>query len=318
MPVGIGARGWSGGRARATAKDRPAADSLRVKTSVRRYDLLEASQSLRILHHVCSRDSQRNQVITMFERWRSRQSTATAKACVPDGWCLYVVGDIHGEAALLRQLLASIEHHVSQQRGVAAALAYVGDYIDRGPASAEVLDIVCVKPGWAAKVISLRGNHEEMLQRFLIDPAFGNDWRHYGGLETLASFGVDVRQVQLGRDLSQARDELLERIPQRHRQFLNNLGSSAAMGDYFLCHAGVRPGVRLADQRDEDLLWIREPFLTSTADFGKIIIHGHSPVEQPEMTPNRINVDTGAYLTGRLTCAVLQGSAVEFLSTTRQ
>ncbi len=159
----------------------------------------------------------------------------------------------------------------------------------------------------------LKGNHEELLERFLENPSLAANWRHLGGLETLHSYGVRVSSLMLGKDYQEAADSLRAAIPQAHFEFLGGLKISAYSSSYFLCHAGVRPGIPLEDQRTEDLLWIRDEFLASKMNFGKRIIHGHSPAEQPEVLPNRINIDTGAYLTGRLTCLVLEGEQVRFL-----
>jgi len=133
-------------------------------------------------------------------------------------------------------------------------------------------------------------------------------------LETLHSYGVPVNFLMRGRDYAIAAEAFHQALLASHRDFLASLRMSLTIGRYFLCHAGVRPGVPLQWQSEEDLLWIREPFLESTADFGKIVAHGHTPAEHPEVLPNRINLDTGAYMTGRLTCAALEGERVRFVS----
>jgi serine/threonine protein phosphatase 1 len=165
--------------------------------------------------------------------------------------------------------------------------------------------------------VALRGNHEEMLLRFLDDPAVGEDWLQWGGLETLHSYGVDVERLQRTRDYAAAAAALGERLPDPHRALLGRLALQYRDGPYFFCHAGVRPGVPLDAQRADDLLWIREPFLSSGADLGAIVVHGHTPVMEPEIRANRINVDTGAYLTGRLTCVVIDDGEIRQLATGR-
>src|SRR5262249_31631031 len=129
------------------------------------------------------------------------------------------------------------------------------------------------------------------------------------GLETMESYGLSVGHLTRGREYVAAARALAQAIPAAHLDFFASLGSSFTIGEYYICHAGVRPGVPLEQQKDKDLLWIREPFLTSRVDFGKIVVHGHTPVANPEVLPNRINVDTGAFMTGRLTCAVLEAGA---------
>lgn len=150
---------------------------------------------------------------------------------------------------------------------------------------------------------------------FLNDPAIGAQWRNVGGLETLHSFGIPVAPLMMGRNYHQAAKQLRASLSPEHTKFLASLKTSLTIGRYFLCHAGVRPGVALERQREEDLLWIRDEFLNSRMDFGKIVVHGHTPVAEPEALPNRINIDTGAFATGRLTCVVLEGKSRRFIWT---
>jgi serine/threonine protein phosphatase 1 len=190
----------------------------------------------------------------------------------------------------------------------------LGDYIDRGPDSHGVLERLIKNP-FPTEFIALKGNHELMLENFLRDPSVADHWRRFGGLETLASYGVPVGSLMRGKGFAEAAAALKSALPQTHLDFIGALTTSLLIGRYFLCHAGVRPGVALERQSVDDLLWIREPFLASRADFGKIIVHGHTPMEKPEVLANRINIDTGAYMTSCLSCAVLGESSVRFLST---
>ena len=190
----------------------------------------------------------------------------------------------------------------------------LGDYFDRGPDSRGVLDRLISNP-FPTDFVALKGNHEELFETFLRDPAIADQWRHLGGLETLHSYGVQVRSLMVGKNYKQVAEALRAAVPQAHLRFLSSLKLSLTVGRYFLCHAGVRPGVPLEDQSAEDLLWIREQFLDSRADFGKIVVHGHTPIEEPEVRPNRINIDTGAFMTGRLTCVALEPERIRFLST---
>jgi serine/threonine protein phosphatase 1 len=226
---------------------------------------------------------------------------------------LYVIGDIHGRLDLLDQLIDAIHRDADQFDGNSLTVT-LGDYIDRGPNSRGVIERLMANP-FPGKYVALKGNHEALLAAFLDDPAVGLQWRHLGGLETLQSFGLPVGQLMLNRDYDQAADQLRAKLLPEHLKFLHSLKTSLTIGHYFLCHAGVRPGVALDRQREEDLLWIRDEFLYCEDDFGKIVVHGHTPVEKPEFLSNRINIDTGAFATGRLTCVVLEAEKYSFIST---
>jgi serine/threonine protein phosphatase 1 len=226
---------------------------------------------------------------------------------------IYAIGDIHGCVKPLRRLVRAIEADLQESPQANCLTVTLGDYIDRGPASRDVIEFLVGNP-FPTPYVALKGNHEALLERFLVEPEVAEDWRCYGGLETLQSYGVDVYHVMRGRHYDAAAEALAETMPPSHLGFIHNLRLSLALDRYFLCHAGVRPGTPLQSQTEEDLLWIREDFLRSKSKFGKVIVHGHSPVPEPEVRANRINVDTGAFITGRLTCAVLEGERVRFLS----
>lgn len=228
---------------------------------------------------------------------------------------LYVVGDIHGCVDLLDRMALAIERDLTDRPVADALTVTLGDYVDRGPASRTVIERLAGNP-FATRYVALKGNHETLLETFVEDPSAGEFWRRLGGIETLHSYGVDVAGIMRGRDYDAAAAAFRAALPQTHIAFLASMRTSLTIGRYFLCHAGVRPGIELARQSEEDLLWIRDEFLGSAADFGKIVVHGHTPTEMPEHRPNRINVDTGAFMTGRLTCAVLEGETVRFLSVT--
>jgi serine/threonine protein phosphatase 1 len=183
----------------------------------------------------------------------------------------------------------------------------LGDYIDRG--SDHVLDRLVRNP-FPTEFVALNGNHEVLFKMFLNDSAVAEDWRRLGGLESLYSYGVPVSKLMMGANYQQAAAAL---EAAEHFNFLASLKILVISGGYFLCHAGVWPGIPLERQSVEDLLWIRDEFLKSTVDFGRIVVHGHTPSEQPEIFPNRI--DTGAFATGRLTCVVLEGAQPRFLMT---
>jgi serine/threonine protein phosphatase 1 len=227
---------------------------------------------------------------------------------------LYVIGDIHGRSDLLDRMVVAISGDLEGNPVEQRLTVTLGDYIDRGPDSRGVIERLAQNP-FPTDLVALKGNHEALLETFLRDPSVGHHWRRLGGLETLASYGVPVGSLMLGKNYAEAAEALHRAVPQTHLAFIGSLRTSLSVGRYFLCHAGVRPGIPLERQSADDLLWIREPFLGSRADFGKIVVHGHTPAEKPEVLANRINVDTGAYMTNRLTCVALGSGGMRFLST---
>ncbi|GGC49592.1 metallophosphoesterase family protein [Chelatococcus reniformis] len=242
-----------------------------------------------------------------------RTTTTATTAAAPPGQRIYAIGDVHGRADLLVQILGLIEADL-RRAGKPGLIIPLGDYIDRGPASAEVLRRV-VEGDFPAPVHPLRGNHEEMLLAFLDDAAVLDHWGRNGGLQTLTSFGVDVERPSRGTGYEAARLALRDRLGASAIAVLQGLPTSLWLGDYFFCHAGVRPGVPLEAQQADDLVWIRHEFLLSTEPFGAVVVHGHTPAARPEVRPNRINIDTGAFATGVLTALVLDGTDRAFLST---
>jgi serine/threonine protein phosphatase 1 len=230
-----------------------------------------------------------------------------------DGLRLYIIGDIHGCSDLLDRVADAISRDLARHPAIESLTITLGDYVDRGLDSRGVLDRLARNP-FPTRYVALRGNHEELFGSFLDDPSVGAQWRHLGGAETLHSYGIPVRAFMLGKELERSAESLRDAIPQEHLDFVTSLPLCLSIGDYFFCHAGVRPAVPLDRQQAQDLLWIRNEFLNSNSDFGKIVVHGHTPIEQPEILPNRINIDTGAFATGRLTCLVLEGGHRRFLS----
>ncbi|MDP2618557.1 MAG: metallophosphoesterase family protein [Hyphomicrobiales bacterium] len=226
---------------------------------------------------------------------------------------LYAVGDIHGCADLLAELEHKIVADWEHQGRKESLLIFLGDYVDRGPQSAKVIERLI--EGFPPPSVHLRGNHEQILLDFLDDPGLGDLWRRNGGMETLASYGVDIDAIYNGGGFERAARDLKACLPAAHLSFLNGLKMWFQAGRYFFCHAGVRPGVPLEAQTADDLLWIREPFHSSHTDFGKIVVHGHTPVETADVRPNRINIDTGAVFSGKLTCLVMNGAATRFITT---
>jgi serine/threonine protein phosphatase 1 len=225
---------------------------------------------------------------------------------------VYCVGDIHGRDDLLREVAERVEADVKTRSFDHAVTVFLGDYVDRGCGSVRVIEQLA-SAQWPTSVIALTGNHEDFLLAFLDDADILDFWRSQGGLETLHSYGVDVGPAMAGRNFAEVQAAFRTRLPKSHRDFLEALKVSASIGDYFFCHAGVRPGVALDRQNRDDVLNIREPFLSSEAEHGKLVVHGHSPSVAPEIRANRIGIDTGAYATGRLTCLVLEKDQRGFL-----
>ncbi|MDD5586617.1 MAG: metallophosphoesterase family protein [Alphaproteobacteria bacterium] len=235
---------------------------------------------------------------------------------LPKDQLLYVVGDIHGRVDLLVRLMKLIEADAAANKAASKELIFLGDYIDRGVDSKGVISYLLSRLPADMKKTFLRGNHDEALLRFLQgDLAQANDWLQLGGTATLVSYGINPFRANVVQNLKALHSAVLEKVPEDHRAFLTATKIDAARGGYYFVHAGVRPGVPLEKQTREDRLWIRYDFLGSKTDHGKMIVHGHSILPEPDVQPNRIGIDTGAYATGTLTCLVLHGSKQRFLST---
>jgi serine/threonine protein phosphatase 1 len=226
---------------------------------------------------------------------------------------IYAIGDIHGCRDLLDRMIEKICSDLAAHPVDHALTVTLGDYVDRGPDSRGVVERLAGNP-FPTEYVALKGNHEDMLVRFLHDPSSGGQWARNGGLETLHSYGIDVGKMRRGREYEPTAALFERALPPAHATFFASLRLCLSLGRYFFCHAGVRPGIGFAAQREHDLLWIRDEFLRDRTDFGKIVVHGHTPSPMPEIRPNRINVDTGAFMTGRLTCAVLEAEQPRFLS----
>lgn len=227
---------------------------------------------------------------------------------------MYAIGDVHGRADLLDQIFAGIDADLDSRPADVPIEILLGDYIDRGPASSKVLDRL-IDRQHSHPTFCLKGNHEAYIMEFLKDPGIIDEWGRYGGLETLLSYGL-TPSLTFDPDEKERLANALKRVlPEKHRYFFDNLRTAFACGDFYFAHAGVRPGIPLARQSEEDLLWIREDFLLHEEPFEKVIVHGHTPVINPDIRPNRINIDTGAFATGRLTCLVLEGQTLAVIQT---
>jgi serine/threonine protein phosphatase 1 len=233
---------------------------------------------------------------------------------LPAGLRIYAVGDIHGRFDLLNKLLARIDTDIALRPRVRPFYVFLGDYIDRGSWSRETIDRL-IEHGKTHESVFLKGNHELIAIKCLTDPNLFDQWMRLGGLETLRSYGAAPGTLANGKQIVELQAAFHSALPQAHLRFLRGLQISFACGDFFFAHAGVRPKVDLSRQKERDLLWIRGEFLSSNDDFGKIIVHGHTPTSEIEVGPNRINIDTGAFATGRLTCLVIENESLSMIDT---
>jgi serine/threonine protein phosphatase 1 len=230
---------------------------------------------------------------------------------LPDGLRVYAIGDIHGRFDLLQAMAERIEADLRAAPVPRSVEIFLGDYVDRGPQSRDVVEWLIETPPLTDERICLLGNHEDMLLHALADPSEVTLWLYNGGEATLASYGVQF----VPASLAALHATCVAAIPPSHHAFLAGLPRSAEFGSYLFVHAGVDPDRPLNDQDPQDLVWIREPFLSSDADFGRIVVHGHTPVDAPDIRSNHINIDTGAVFSGRLTCLVLEGATQRLMQT---
>lgn len=242
---------------------------------------------------------------------------ATTPATIPEGQRVYAIGDVHGRADLLKILLNILQTDAlgGDYKG-RPKLVFLGDYIDRGFQSREVIDILLGDLVSPFDTFFLKGNHEAAMLQFLSEPGMGPRWVEHGGAETLVSYGVRPPRARTAVDeWAMASQELKRQLPREHLQFLMGLQINVRIGDYMFVHAGVRPGVDLDQQSEYDMLWIREEFLNDTRPLGVVVVHGHTPASKPHRDSRRVGLDTGAYISGQLTAARFEHETVEFLST---
>jgi serine/threonine protein phosphatase 1 len=226
-----------------------------------------------------------------------------------------VVGDVHGRLDLLEDLLSKVHADLQHRPAAKVLLVLVGDLIDRGPKSAQVIERLRTyrKPG--VRPVFILGNHEEVLLRIIDgDRSLISSWLQFGGLQCLESYGVDPPGLR-GRASAELVDAIRAAIPPEHVEFLRSFVDSCRFGDYLFVHAGIRPGVALEQQRQSDLRWIREPFLFDDTDHGFVVVHGHTISSEVEERPNRIGIDTGAYRSGVLTALAIEGSERRLIAT---
>jgi serine/threonine protein phosphatase 1 len=245
----------------------------------------------------------------------SSSNTAIDQPAGARGLRAYVVGDIHGRLDLLDELLDKIHADIDSRQPAKTLLVFVGDLIDRGPHSAQVIERLRTYRRPDVQPVFLLGNHEEVLLRILDgDPSPLPTWLRFGGAQCLQSYGVDPRKVA-SVVASHALLMIRGAIPQEHVEFLSSFVDSCRFGDYLFVHAGIRPGVGLQDQSQTDLRWIREPFLTDETEHGFVVVHGHTISPEVEERSNRIGIDTGAFATGVLTAMGIERTERWFLDT---
>ncbi len=241
------------------------------------------------------------------------RETVIAYPPAPDGVTIYAIGDIHGCDRQLSAIHQRIDADLARRNPAAPVEVYLGDYIDRGPGSAQVLDRLIDRAA-SRQAVFLRGNHETYIDDFLNGEVALAHWQSLGGYETLMSYGINAYRMLREEEGEPAiRKAFAAALPDRHRTFLASLSNQHFIGRYQFVHAGVRPGIAPEDQAEEDLLWIRDAFLNHDGDFGYCVVHGHTPVRKPEFRPNRINIDTGAFATGVLTCIRIDETGAHLL-----
>jgi serine/threonine protein phosphatase 1 len=240
----------------------------------------------------------------------SAASSRTVSASAPADTRIYAIGDIHGCADLVSEVMARIDDDIRRRPIAHTVEVYLGDYVDRGPHSSRVLDLLAFRLV-ANRAVCLRGNHEAVMEGFLQDPSILEHWVPLGGMQTLASYGIELRDdTETALDLHR---RFLDVFPREHELVMRCLRNQFSCGDFLFVHAGIRPNVPIEQQDVNDLIWIRDEFLDSTRRHERLVVHGHTPVPHPDIKPNRINIDTGAWRTGTLTCIAIEGSTILFV-----
>jgi serine/threonine protein phosphatase 1 len=233
------------------------------------------------------------------------------------GYRAYAVGDIHGRVDLLEHLLAKIHSDLQRRPARKTLLVFVGDLVDRGPSSAQVIERLRCYRRDGIETVFLLGNHEEVLLRVIQgDSSVVDSWLKFGGLECLQSYGVKLSAIR-GRSAEHIVELVRATVPREHVEFLESFADSCRFGDYLFVHAGIRPGIEIDQQTQSDLRWIRDPFLYDETDHGVVVVHGHTISDEVEERTNRIGIDTGAYRSGILTALAIEGSERWLIDTRR-
>ena len=251
----------------------------------------------------------------MFRR-RHRAPPALPAACLPPDTRIYAIGDIHGRNDCLEKLLVQIATHLAKHPIASANIVFLGDYVDRGAHSKQVINSILTLQTADIPVTCLMGNHEWALLRFVDGTMSYDDWYPWGGDSTLESYGIAPPPPENDTEISETlRQAFIASLPAPHLTFLRNLMLHYQCGDYLFVHAGLRPHVALEAQKIDDILTIRGDFLRHPVTLPQTIIHGHTIFASPHIRPRSIGIDTGAYASGRLTAIMLEGSDYHFLTT---
>lgn len=251
----------------------------------------------------------------MLGRFLSQWLPAASKPAVPPGMRVYAIGDVHGRADLLERLLAAIEHDHGSRPPATRVTIFLGDLVNRGPSSRNVVEIIRQLANGPQSVHLIKGNHEEMLLKTLTgDAQTMRQIMRIGGRQMLTSYGISEQELDAGSytDLALL---VSERFPKEHKCFLEKAEDSLVIGDYLFVHAGIRPEKPLVEQTPQDMRWIRGEFLDFEGELEKVVVHGHSIAMEVQEHPHRIGIDTGAFATGVLTALVLEGEERRFLQT---
>jgi serine/threonine protein phosphatase 1 len=253
--------------------------------------------------------------MSFADRLRRLVTSAPPAARGKAGARAYAVGDVHGRLDLLERLLAMIEADIAARPRKRNFVVFLGDLIDRGPASAGVIERLRTWRPDGVRPVFLAGNHEEVMLNVLAGQEdILPSWLKFGGAECLESYGMDVEALKR-LDEKSAIAKIRAAVPPAHRDFLEGFGDTFRFGDYLFVHAGIRPGVAIEEQHVKDLRWIRQPFLGDAKEHGFVVVHGHTICDRVEERPNRIGIDTGAYTTGNLTALGVEEGERWYLST---
>ena len=254
----------------------------------------------------------------MFQALRQMfaRGADAAAPVVPPGQRVYAVGDIHGRRDLFEPLLEAIEADDAAAGPADTTIVLLGDLVDRGADSAGV---IAVAREWQQRrrVRIIGGNHEEMFLRSFDELEMFRHFLRHGGRDTVLSYGID-RAAFIAAELEEAQQLMRDHVPPEDIAFLESFEDMISIGDYLFVHAGIDPRVPLDAQRRQDLRWIREPFLSHADSHGPVVVHGHTISEEPEDCGNRIGIDTGAFMSGRLTALVLEGAERRYIEAVEQ
>ena len=250
----------------------------------------------------------------LFKKAVASRPLDTAR--VPDGMRIYAIGDIHGRNDLLQRLLGQIDADDAAKGPADTHIIFLGDLMDRGPDSAGVIETAMALRSQGRKVRYLMGNHEEVFVRACRkrDTKVLRFFLRIGGEATLLSYPI-TRAEYISLDMEQLAERLATLVPEQHLSFIESFEDQIVIGDYAFVHAGIRPGVPLAEQKPSDLRWIREEFVDQRGDLEKVVVYGHTIYDEVEERGSRIGIDTGAYASDKLTALALEGGERWYLQT---